>query len=398
MNITGIIAEYNPMHSGHIHHLTKTREICNSDVVVCVMSGNFVQRGEPAIIDKWSRAKSALQSGVDLIIELPCIYAVSSAEFFAFGAVSLLNSLGCISNICFGSESGEIEDINLISKILNDEPNEYKTFLKTYLDKGLSFPLARTNALREYLSLSGKETKHNVLSSANNILGVEYCKSLIKLKSNIVPYTIQRLGNDYNDLELKAVSSASAIRNSLKSKENIEFIKDMLPEKSFEMIIENIDNLTYVDYIFDYIKYKALTSKDSFRHLPDVSEGIENKIYNSMLNSYDMGSLMRLIKNKRYTYSRISRILTQYFIGFDCYNTEVLRKSPPKYARILGFNDKGRDILKLLKKTSSIPLVTKVNNYDFEELSLDIKATKAYSLINKKVGPLDDYYKKIIIV
>ncbi|AAK79707.1 putative nucleotidyltransferase [Clostridium acetobutylicum] len=402
MNITGIIAEYNPMHNGHIHHLEKTKEICKSDVILCVMSGDFVQRGEPAIIDKWSRAYAALSSGVDLVIELPCVYSLSSAEFFAYGAVSLLNSLGSVSNICFGSEEGEMHDIYLISKILVDEPYEYKSILKDYLNQGFSFPKSRMHALEMYLNSSLSKVdhglNHDILSSSNNILGVEYCKSLIKLKSNIKPYTIKREGNNYNDLELKTISSASAIRNALKSKKEISTLRYQVPKKTFDLISDNINSLCYKDYIFDYIKYKALTSKESLNKLPDVSEGIDNKIYNSLLKCSNMDSLMTLTKNKRYTYSRISRILTQYFIGFDCYNTESLRNSPCPYARILGFNEKGKYALKEFKKTSSIPLITKVNNYNFDALSLDINATKAYSLINKSVNPLDDYYRKIIIV
>ncbi|PJI06626.1 MULTISPECIES: nucleotidyltransferase [Clostridium] len=401
MNISGIITEYNPMHMGHIYHLAETKKICKSDAVICVMSGNFVQRGEPALIDKWSRASAALSSGVDIVIELPVVYSLSSAEFFAYGAVSLLNSIGNVSSLCFGSETGDIKDIYSIAKILTYEPDEYKTLLKSNLKSGLSFPSSRTRALNSYLQNSNTNLKSklcsDIISSPNNILAVEYCKSLIKLNSSIAPQTIKRQGNDYNDLRLKGTLSASAIRKALKSKNNISMFETNVPRAIFKILNENIDNLTYMDSIFNFIKYKILLDKNSLKKLPDVSEGIENKIYNSIIESYDMDSLINSIKNKRYTYSRISRILTQYFIGFDCYNTAELRKLPCPYARILGFTENGKKVLKLLKASSSIPLITKVKNYDFDALSLDLKATKAYSLINKKVHPLDDYYKKIII-
>lgn len=402
MNISGIIAEYNPMHNGHIYHLAETKKICKSDAVICVMSGNFVQRGEPALIDKWSRARAALSLGVDVVIELPAIYSLSSAEFFAYGAVSLLNSIGSVSHLCFGSETGNIKDIYSIAKILTYEPNEYKAFLKNNLKNGLSFPASRMKALNSYLQCLNTSPKNklcsDIISSPNNILAVEYCKSLIKLNSSIIPQTIKRQGNDYNDLKLKGILSASAIRKALKNKNDISMIEKHVPCEIFKMINENIDNLTYMDKIFNFIKYRILFDKDSLKKLPDVSEGIENKIYNSILESYDMDSLIKSIKNKRYTYSRISRILTQYFIGFDCYNTDELRKMPCPYARILGFTENGKKVLKLLKDSSSIPLVTKVKNYNFDALSLDLKATKAYSLINEKVNPMDDYHKKIIVI
>lgn len=171
MNITGIITEYNPLHKGHIYHINKTKELTSCDGIVCIMSGNFVQRGIPAIMDKWTRCELALNSGVDLVIELPSVYSLSSAEFFAYGSISLLNSIGVINNICFGSESGNIDDIKSIAKILNNEPSEFKNHLKDYLDKGVSYPVARSKALVEYFN-DNLETQE-ILKSSNNILGIE---------------------------------------------------------------------------------------------------------------------------------------------------------------------------------------------------------------------------------
>lgn len=398
MNITGIIAEYNPLHNGHIYHLVETKKICSSDGIVCIMSGNFVQRGEPALIDKWNRAKSAILSGIDLVIELPCIYSLSSAEFFAFGAVSLLNSLGIVNSLCFGSESGNIENIECIANILNREPEEYKNYLKYNLSRGLSFPKSRMEAVKKFMIKNSHSfLDESEMKYSNNVLGIEYCKSLKKLNSAIKPYTVKRKGNLYTDTNLSYYPSATSIRNSLKESQNADLLKGLIPESSFNIIKSNIGSIAFKDSMFSFLKYKAYTSKNSLKNLPDVSEGLENKIYDALVNSNSIDEALLSIKSKRYAYTRITRILTQYFIGFDCYNTAYLRSLPCPYARILGFNERGKEILRLMKSKSNIPLVSKVNKIENETLNLDIQATKAYSLINNSVNYLDDYLKKPII-
>ena len=231
MNITGIITEYNPFHLGHELHLKSSKEITNCDGVICVMSGNFVQRGLPALTDKWTRTKMALEAGVDLVVELPTLFATSSAEFFAFGAVSLLN--------CFGSECGDIDLIKKLSEIIINEPPIFKEYLKDYLKEGLPFPKARSEALMKYLDDNNYKIDFSylekVLNSSNNILAIEYCKSLYKLQSSIKPFTIQRLGADYNDEKLSKneIASASAIRKSIYTS-NIEESLDFMPEYSYK--------------------------------------------------------------------------------------------------------------------------------------------------------------------
>ncbi|KGM97764.1 hypothetical protein Z968_02660 [Clostridium novyi A str. 4552] len=392
MNITGIITEYNPLHKGHIYHINKTKELTNCDGIVCVMSGNFVQRGIPAIMDKWTRCKLALNSGVDLVIELPTIYSLSSAEFFAYGAISLLNSIGVTNNICFGSESGKIDDIKSISRILNNEPYEFKNYLKNHLDKGVSYPVARSKALVEYFN-NDFDIKE-ILKNSNNILGIEYCKSLLRLKSTITPYTIQRKGSSYNDDELKnKFSSATAIRSHVKNSKNIDILKDILPSKTFSYLYDkfNNNNLVFEDSMFSFIKYKSLTFQNKLENLPDVKEGLHNKIYNELKNSKSFYELVSNIKSKRYAYTRISRILCQYFVGMENFNIESLRTLPAPYGRILGFNDNGRKILKQMKSKSSIPIYTKLPKTLNDTLKLDIQSTCAYSMINKSVSYDSDF-------
>ncbi|MFU0823918.1 nucleotidyltransferase [Clostridium sp.] len=392
MNLTAIITEYNPLHMGHLYHIESCKKLTNCDGIICVMSGNFTQRGIPSIISKWDRAKTALNCGVDLVIELPLIYSLSSAEFFAFGAVSLLNSLGVVNNLCFGSESGNIKSIYKIASALYEEPEIFKDYLKSYLNKGLSYPAARSKALSHIFKkdLDIIET----LKHPNNILAIEYCKSLIKLGSPIVPYTITRVGSSYNSLNLeKQFSSATSIRNHLKNKRNIELLMNTLPSSSYNILYThyNNKNLVFEESIFKYIKYKALTSKNNLENLPDVSEGIHNKLYSALSSSSSYEELINAVKSKRYTYSRISRILCQYFIGLEEYNTAELRKLPAQYARILGFNNRGREILREIKKVTSIPIYTKLPKNLNDMLEVDIQGTKAYSILNKSVSFNSDF-------
>ena len=384
MNISGIIVEYNPLHNGHVYHINKTKELTNCDALICVMSGNFAQRGIPSSIDKWTKTKMALNNGVDLVIELPAIYSISSAEFFSYGAVSLLNSLGIVNNICFGSEHGDIHDIYTISNILLEEPIEFKSILKSYLSSGIGYPLARAKALYDYLKNSDKDLSNlllgNFLNSSNNILGIEYCKSLIKLNSPIIPYTLKRQGAAYDsNLLNNEFSSASAIRKFVKEDGSLSNLAGHVPNSvldEIQKIYSKNGKFISEDSMFPFIKYKSETSKNTLVNLPDVSEGLDNKIIKSLQNSISYSSAMEAIKSKRYTYSRISRILCQYFIGFDNFNTNELRSIPCPYARILGFNSNGKSILKSIKLNSSIPLYTKMPKELNDTMRLDIQSTK----------------------
>lgn len=400
MNITGIIVEYNPLHNGHLYHINKTIEKTNCDAIVAVMSGNFGQRGIPNIVDKWNRSKMALMNGVDLVIELPLIYSLSSAEFFAFGAVSLLNSLGVINNLCFGSECGDAKILSFIGKVLTEEPLEFKRILRENLDKGLSYPHARSKSLIEFLNTFDNKKLLNynieeILSSSNNILGIEYCKSLIKLNSSISPFSIQREGGNYNSISLNnKFSSATSIRKFIKENKNLKDIKSHIPENVFSILstLQNTGyNFTFEDSILPYIKYKSILYKSSIEKLPDVSEGIHNRIYKFLETAENYNELISSVKTKRYTYTRISRILCQFFLGFENFDTPRLRHNPCPYARVLGFNDIGLKILKATKQHSSIPVHTKLPKVLDEVLTLDLIGTRAYSLLNRNVNSNSDY-------
>ncbi|MBM6861322.1 nucleotidyltransferase, partial [Clostridium saudiense] len=319
MNITGIITEYNPFHNGHLYHLTEAKKATNSDGVICIMSGNFVQRGGPAIVDKWKRTEMALECGVDLVLELPTFYAVSSAEIFARGAISILNSLGIVDNLYFGSECGNIEQLYKIAKILTTNNDSFNSILKNNLKEGISFAKAREKSLIDF----SKDTSiKEVISSSNNILGIEYIKAILLEKSNIKPYTLKREGNKYNDTSLSSIfSSATSIRKTLLDNINsLDTLNNLMPLSSVNILKESLNtgySFSFDEDLYKYLRYKISTNCVNFNNLYEISEGLDKKIIKEILDSTSYEDLILRIKSKRYTYTKISRLLTQIFIGFD---------------------------------------------------------------------------------
>ena len=414
MNLLGLIVEYNPFHNGHKYHLEKSKEITNATHTVAIMSGSFLQRGEPALFDKYTRAEMAVKNGVDLVIELPTLYACQSAEIFSHGAVATLNSLNCVNSLCFGSEEGNIDILQTISEILVKEPSNFKTTLKNFLDEGIVFPVARSKALYEYIKnnhlLELSEDKlQQVLNSSNNILGIEYIKSLIKLNSSIKPYTITRIASKYNSTDIESnICSATAIRNSLKDNTDLKLIENVVPLHTFNEINHKIN--TNFNPVFDYMFYDLLSSTiirdvDNLTKYFEVNEGIENKIYSNVFTSKNLEELINSTKSKRYTMTKIKRTLNNILLGInrdDVIKVKDLDKVP--YIRILAFNNKGREIIKKIKTSSDIEIITKfskishVDDPIFDTLiKYDLKSSNMYNLIyyknnrNLLKGPMDYY-------
>lgn len=420
MKITGLVVEYNPFHNGHLHHLKRSMELTNATHSIAVMSGNFLQRGEPALFDKFKRAEIAVSNGVDLVVELPTLFACQSAEFFAHGAVSLLDSLNCIDSICFGSEEGSIDLLLEISKILIDEPDEFKSILKEKLDEGILFANARSTALYEYISrnniLNLKEEKlHDILSSSNNILGIEYIKSLLKQKSSIAPYTINRIQSSYNSHTISSnICSATAIRESLRRGNSLSEISSVVPPETLNLISKHIDNgfnPMFDEFYFDVIRELVARDFDKLSDYFDISEGIENKIYKSIFLKSNLSELQQSIKSKRYTLTKVKRMLNNILLGItkeDMNLVKDINKLP--YIRVLAFNDKGREILKKIKLNSDIIIINKFSNINFNNdpifktlIKYDIKSTNIYNLLyyksNSKLlkGPMDYYISPIYV-
>ncbi|MDU6114099.1 MAG: nucleotidyltransferase [Paeniclostridium sordellii] len=420
MKITGLVVEYNPFHNGHLHHLKRSMELTNATHSIAVMSGNFLQRGEPALFDKFKRAEIAVSNGVDLVVELPTLFACQSAEFFAHGAVSLLDSLNCIESICFGSEEGSIDLLLEISKILIDEPDEFKSILKEKLDEGILFANARSTALYEYISrnniLNLKEEKlHDILSSSNNILGIEYIKSLLKQKSGIAPYTINRIQSSYNSHTISSnICSATAIRESLRRGNSLSEISSVVPPETLNLISKHIDNgfnPMFDEFYFDVIRELVARDFDKLSDYFDISEGIENKIYKSIFLKSNLSELQQSIKSKRYTLTKVKRMLNNILLGITKEDMNLVKDiSKLPYIRVLAFNDKGREILKKIKLSSDIIIINKFSNINFNNdhifetlIKYDIKSTNIYNLLyyksNSKLlkGPMDYYISPIYV-
>lgn len=413
MSILGLIVEYNPFHKGHLYHFNTSLAITQAEYSICAISGNFVQRGEPAIVDKWSRTQMALRAGADLVIEIPVIYCVQSAEFFAYGAVSLLNSLGLVDTICFGSETGNIELLKKIAFIISSEPESYKAYLKEEMKKGESFAASRAEALCRYLREDFKESENideikELLQSSNNILGLEYIKWLLRLQSKINPVTIRRMHSNYNDESLGSpMASATAVRKAINSK-GMEGLDNSLPEYSFEILKNQFNKGKGPVFMEDFCGAVLCTLRrmppEEISEIMDVNEGLEYRIKKAALISGSVSSLVENIKTKRYTETRINRILLHSLLGMKKSDLVDLKNAGgPQYIRVLGFSKKGRDILSMLKKTCSLPVITNTADYKKYDsphlrrmIEQDILSTDIYVSGYKDAGLRQgglDYYK-----
>lgn len=410
MRTAAIIAEYNPFHKGHIYHIEQTRKLTGADCVVAVMSGNFVQRGEPAFADKYTRARCALECA-DLVLELPTVYAVSSAEGFASGAVSLLDSLGGTDYLSFGTETPP-EEIGALFKaayILANEPAGYSELLKIQLSDGLSFPAARSMALAAY---AADESLLGLLSSPNNILALEYVKALIRRNSAVKPVPIQRIG-DYRDAEaLYGFASAAAVRAFFRAK-GPDGVYTLISEASGRLLSEAYGRTlpVYPDDISGFVNYAIAVGSEGLASVYDVGETLANKIRNafSVCGSGRFEEFAAKLKSRELAQTRIRRALIHILLDLRQSDADRLAAAGyPAYARILGFNDTGREFLSSVKKNASIPIISNcadaysalppAQKYLFDK---DILASRVYNnlLASKyKTAPADDFRSRAIIV
>ena len=388
--VLGIIAEYNPFHNGHLYHIAKTKQETNAQYIIAVISGNFVQRGNTSLINKWTKARMALLNGVDLVIELPTVYSISSAENFAEGAIKIFNSLGVVDTISFGMETSDISTLNNIANVLYSEPKEYITMLAHELKKGNSFPKARENALMMYLNDIKRYA--NVLSGANNILGIEYLKAMKKTKSTITPIGIKREKVLYHDKYIvDEFASATAIRKMLMTKE-LNDIRKVMPRNSYLLLGEELKKGNYVIDLSRFEKeiiyqLRKMTVEEIAK-LPDVTEGLENSIKNAADSCNTIEELINMVKTKRFTQTRIQRILLYALLEIDKKQMETSRKITP-YVRVLGFNNKGKELIsEMMHLNPKLNVVTSVKKYIDtvanknlrEMLEKDILATNIYTL------------------
>lgn len=396
MKAVGLVTEYNPFHNGHLYHVNKAMELTGADISVAVMSGDFVQRGEPAVLDKYVRASMALNSGVNLVVELPVNYAVSSAESFAAGALKVLNYIK-VDSIAFGSESGDIEKLSRLAHILCDNEDTLYNEISKYTANGISYAAARQKTVE---NLTDKNTAA-MLTSSNNILAVEYLKAIIKNNYAIKPYTVQRQGDAYNDTDIRSdYASATALRGNLKA----DNISKYIPVKA-GLILSSNTNYIYSDDITEALftrlldilfasSYDKNVFIENVMKYPDVNKEIAGRLYKSAMDmitrtvphragskdneAFSFGSLCEHIKTKEVPLSRIKRALIRITLGLDKKHMEKYTNEP--YIRVLGFDKKGQEYLSYIRKTVEVPLITKTADYK-EMLLDDIHAANIYNMI-----------------
>lgn len=359
--ITGIIVEYNPLHKGHRYHIEQAKSLTGCDALVAVMSGDFVQRGEPAIVDKQARTKMALAAGVNLVFEIPAIYAIQDAKGFALGSVGVLERTGVVTDIVFGSESGILEDLDRLAERLHHPDASLLEKQRGYMKSGLSFPNARKMALSD-LSEGGENAPETTLALSNNILAIEYLKALRHFHSDIAPATIRREGAPYNDLALNdRFSSASAIRKWIREGHN-ELIEAAMPFEAYQLLRQEFDQKqapSFLEALGSFmIPFLRARNRDHIKRYSGVVEGLDLRFVESAKRSDTIQALLDGVKTKRFTYAKLRRILLYLLFEID---DELIRESNaygPQYIRVLGFDSVGQETLKLLRSRSRLPVLS----------------------------------------
>ncbi|MCM1386258.1 MAG: nucleotidyltransferase [Bacillus sp. (in: Bacteria)] len=412
MKTTGIIAEYNPFHNGHAYHIAKAKEMTGADYCIIIMSGNYVQRGAPAIMDKGLRAHAALMCGADLVIELPVHYAAASAEYFAEGAAALLDRLGVADSLCFGSECGDLQALLRLSDVLLSENTQLKSLIRENIKAGYSYPQARSLALTDaYPQLTDEIL---LMQQPNNILGVEYLKALKKRNSRIIPYTISRDGGGYHDASLQSVhSSALAIRNFFMENGDISLLQEHIPAASYQELVQAYQKFFPVlaDDFSALLAYKLMQAPDDGLSVYfDIDKDFSDKVKKLFYSYTDFTSFCDALKSKNMTYTRISRNLLHILLNIYQEDIDNFRaRDYVFYARILGFKKESAPLLTAIKANSSIPLISKLADapalisspYGRSMLTQEIQADDIYRMVLQQKFHRhlpNEYQRQIIIV
>lgn len=363
MKAVGIICEYSPFHYGHEYHIQKVKELYPNSPIILILSGNFTQRGLPSILDKWSKTKIAIEYGVDLVVELPFVFATQSADIFAHGAIALLKALK-VETLVFGSETNDINTLLNLAKIQCQHP-EYETLVKQYLKTGMNYPTA--------LSLALKDLNQTTIQSPNDLLGLSYIKEIIKQDAQINPVTIQRT-NDFHDIKSnEKIVSATRIRKAIKEHQAVDaFVPDMTANALKQQIYQLED---YAPLLF----YKILSEEENMKRYQTVDEGIEHRIYECLSKSNTIEELIESVKTKRYTYNKISRMFIHILCNFT--KEEAKKYNTISYIRILGISQIGMQYLNQIKKEVDIPIITSIHQIKDPMLELEYRTTTIYASI-----------------
>ena len=387
MQAVGVIVEYNPFHNGHLHHFREAKRVANADVVVAVMSGHFLQRGEPALVDKWTRAKMALNAGVDLVIELPYAFATAQAPQFAAGSTYLLDALKCDS-FAFGSEAGSIKPFLNTYRLMQQYAEEYNKTVKEAMKAGNSYPKALHIAFE---SLKEKTTEPLIdLNQPNNILGYHYVEAAMNRNLAIKPLTIQRIQAGYHDdiNTENEIASATGIRKAIFEENDLQAIQQFVPNTTFEQLQHwQNQNQLFMSWeaIWPMLQYAILRhSPHQLKQYADVAEGLENSLLKHAAQASTFQQFMNGIKSKRYTWTRLQRTFLHIFTGVT---KDLLHAhQTPTYIRILGMTQNGQKYLSYIKKEVTLPLISRVGSNSDPLLALDLHATTIYNLCLQHIG------------
>ncbi len=378
MEAVGIIAEYNPFHNGHLYHIEKVKKMFPNHIIIVVLGGHFMQRGETSIINKWDKTRITLTYGADIVIELPYPFATQAADFFSKGSIQILKEMK-VQKLVFGSESNDIDRLRMLAETqLNN--NEYHLNAKKYLDEGINYPTALSKSLFDLVDTT--------VNTPNDILGISYIREIMRQKTDIEPITIKRT-NDYHNIDLNhEITSASSIRLALKNKKKID---KYVPKETYKLLN---NNLFFIEDYFPYLKYQILINIDKLSIFQTVDEGIENRIKKNIINSNSLDDLIKKVKTKRYTYNKIRRMFTHIMCNFT--KEEAKSFKDISYIRLLGFSNKGQKYLNNIKKELNLPIVTKFNKNNDKMLELELRSTCVYASIldeNKKNKLIEREYK-----
>ncbi|MFC7685523.1 nucleotidyltransferase [Ureibacillus sp. GCM10028918] len=381
MKAVGVVVEYNPFHNGHFYHISQSKSKSNADVVIAVMSGHFLQRGEPALVDKWHRTKMALQNGVDIVIELPYAFCTGHATFFAEGSIQLLEAVGC-ANFAFGSEEGSIDPFINTFTLLKTNEERYNALIKQYVTTGISYPQSLYKAYEE---LRQKEINQTIdLSKPNNILGYHYIEAAKRLNLRIEPMTIPRIQAGFHDdiNSDSTIASATGIRKAIFEGQSLQEIEQFVPNESFKLLEDwhkQYNTFMHWETFWPYLRFAILrNTPEQLTRFADVSEGIEFALIKAAKKSSSFSQFMNLIKSKRYTWTRLQRMVTHIFTGIT--KEQLHNSANPSYIRLLGMTKNGQAYLSQHKKQFQLPLISRVASTKDPMLLLDIRATEMFAL------------------
>lgn len=378
MKSVGIICEYNPFHNGHLYHLNKVKELFPNYTIILVMSGNYTERGETSILNKWDKTDIALTYGADLVIELPFVFASQSADIFAHGAIAILKELN-VDYLVFGSETNDIDKLKEMASIQVNN-RSFDKLVTDYLSDGVNYPTAISKAIFDLT--------HKKVSKPNDILGVTYIKEIIKQKANIKPICIKRNDN-YNCTELSDfLSSATSIRHAI---QNGVDVKNEVPERTYHFLDKK---LHFISDYFPIIKYNILNNLDDLKKFQTVDEGIDARIRKYIINSRSLDELILKIKTKRYTYNKLNRMFTHIMCNFTKEEADLF--TDITYIRVLGFNPNGRLYLNNIKKDVNIPIITNFSSIKDKMLDIEFRTTCVYASLldeKEKITLIESEYK-----